>query len=59
MAGVRPGRARRCLAELADGESDKEVGVQMAVYDVAFAHGWKPCGFTRDGDGRIDSVECR
>jgi hypothetical protein len=41
------------------GEGDKAAAVQMAVYDVEFARGWKLCGFTRDGQDRIDSVECR
>lgn len=41
------------------GEGEREKVVAMAVYDVEFARGWKLCGFTRDGDGRIDSTECR
>jgi len=40
-------------------DGDKEAAVQMAVYDVEFARGWKLCGFTRDVGGRIDNVECR
>ena len=40
-------------------EEGKDETVATAVYDVEFAKGWKLCGFTRDGEGRVGSVECR
>lgn len=31
----------------------------MEIYDVEFERGWKLCGFSRSGDGRVDHIDCK